>query len=170
MSNSITSLRLFSPLFPHLYRKNEYGDLENEPEHLSPQELLPYQEQISAVIAGDRTFSDNPRGLAEYLHDAALQEKIISIFPSVEERDGALWGVTEVRSSEPLTPEKLEQLTDWLEGQFADGWGEGFEQRVIRIPEGELSVSFWVSSDQFFIRPEDELDEPSFGFHISMGG
>ncbi len=69
---------------------------------------------------------------------------------------------------QPLTPEKLEQLTDWLERQFADGWGEGFEQRSIRIPDGELCISFWDSSDQFFIKPEDELDSPSFGFHISM--
>ena len=168
MSNSITSLRLFSPLFPHLYRKNEYGDLENDPEDLSPQELLPFQEQIRTMIASDRTFSDNPRGLAEYLHDAALQGKIIRIATAVEERDGELWGVTEVQLRKPLTLEELEQLTDWLEGQFADGWGEGFEQRGIRIPEGELTVSFWDSSDQFFIKPENELDEPSFGFHISM--
>lgn len=168
MSTLTNPLRLLSPLFSRLYRTNEYGDLETEPEVLSPQELLPYKEQINAAITGDRTFSDNPRGLAEFLHDAALQQKIISIFPNVEERDGALWGVTEVQLSQPLTPQKLEQLTDWLEGQFADGWGEGFEQKAIRIPEGELYISFWDISDQFFIKPEDELDSPSFGFHISM--
>lgn len=168
MPNATTTLRLISPLFPHLYRKNEYGDLENEPEDLSPHELLSYQEQIKAAIASDRSLSDNPRGLAEYLHDAALQQKIISILPSVEERDGALWGVTEVQLGQPLTPQKLEQLTDWLEGQFADGWGEGFEQKAIPIPEGELCISFWDGSDQFFIKPEDELDSPPFGFHISM--
>lgn len=136
MTSNTNYLHLFSPLFPHLYRKNEYGDLENEPEELSLQELLPYQEKIKDAIASDRSLSDNPRGLAEFLHDAAMQQKIISILPSVEERDGALWGVTEVQLSQPLTPEKLEQLTDWLEGQFADGWGEGFEQKVIPIPEG----------------------------------
>lgn len=36
METPIYILRLFSPLFPQLYRKNEYGDLENEPEDLSP--------------------------------------------------------------------------------------------------------------------------------------
>lgn len=168
MSTLTNPLRLISPLFPHLYRKNEYGVLENEPEDLSPHELLSYQEQIKAAIASDRSLIDNPRGLAEYLHDAALQQKIVSILPSVEERDGALWGVTEVQLSQPLTPEKLGQLTEWLEGQLADGWGEGFEQKAIPILEGELSISFWNSSDQFFIKPEDELDSPSFGFHISM--
>lgn len=148
MSTLTNPLRLISPLFPYLYRKNKYGDLENGPEELSLQELLPYQEKIKDAIASDRSLSDNPRGLAEFLHDAALQQKIISILPSVEERDGALWGVTE--------------------GQFADEWGEGFEQKAIPIPEGELSISFWDSSDQFFIKPEDELESPSFGFHISM--
>lgn len=167
MKNKLQILRLFSPLFPQLYRKNEYGDLETEPEDLSPQELLPYQEQIKAAIASDRSLSDNPRGLAEFLHDAALQQKIISILPGVEERDDTLWGVTEVQLRKPLSPTQLEQLTEWLEGQFADGWGEGFEQKAIRIPEGELGISFWDSSHQFFIKPEDEL-EPSFGFHISM--
>lgn len=112
MKNKLQILRLFSPLSPQLYRKNEYGDLENQPEDPSPQELIPYQEQVKAAIASDRSHSDNPRGLAEYLHDAALSEKVISIIPSVEERDGALWGVTQVQLSQPLTPEKLEQLID----------------------------------------------------------
>lgn len=168
MKNKPHTFRLISPLFPHLYRKNEYGDLENKSEDLSSQEILPYQEKISAAIASDRSLSDNPQGLAQYLHDTALQQKIVSILPSVEERNGSLWGVTEVQLSQPLTPVKLEQLIDWLEGQFSDGWGEGFEQIAIPIAEGELCISFWDSSDQFFIKPEDELDSPSFGFHISM--
>lgn len=34
MKNGLQTLRLFSPLFPHIYRENEWGDYENEPEDL----------------------------------------------------------------------------------------------------------------------------------------
>ena len=52
-----------------------------------------------------------------------------------------------------------------------DGWGEGLEQREIKVEDGELYLSFWDSSDRFFIKPEDELKgSQSFGFGMTMGG
>lgn len=32
MKNELQTLRLFSPLFPHIYRDNEWGVYESEPE------------------------------------------------------------------------------------------------------------------------------------------
>lgn len=86
-------------------------------------------------------------------------------------RNGELWGVTEVQTYGTLSPSELVELTDWLSGQFSDGWGEGLEQREIEVYDGELYVSFWDSSNRFFIKPEDELKgNQSFGFGITMGG
>ena len=51
------------------------------------------------------------------------------------------------------------EFKDWAIGQMADGWGESFEQREIRIPDGEMYVSFWNSGDDYFMLNSDEFDE-----------
>lgn len=96
MKNELQPLRLFSPLFPHNYRKNEWGDLDDYREDLSAGEVLEYEDKILALIQ---------------------KEKLPS--------EGELWGVTEVQTYGTLSPSELAELTDWLSSQFSDGWGEG---------------------------------------------
>ena len=169
MKNELQSLRLFSPLFPHIYRKNEWGDLDDYREDLSAGELLEYEDEILAHIQKEKLPDEGERGLAVYLDDD-LSQKVYSINPSVEEWNGELWGVTEVQTHGSLSAPELVELTEWLSSQFSDGWGEGLEQREIKIDDGELYLSFWDSSDRFFIKPEDELKgSQSFGFGMTMG-
>lgn len=77
--------------------------------------------------------------------------------PTVEEWDGRLWGVLEVQTRGELSEGELRELTKEWSGQCSDGWGEGFEQREIKIDQGELYVSFWHSGGDFVIQPEAEL-------------
>lgn len=170
MKNELQSLRLFSPLFPHIYRKNEWGDLDDYREDLSAGEVLEYEDEILAHIQKEKLPDEGERGLAVYLDDD-LSQKVHSINPSVEEWNGELWGVTEVQTHGSLSAPELVELTEWLSSQFSDGWGEGLEQREIKVEDGELYLSFWDSSDRFFIKPEDELKgSQSFGFGMTMGG
>lgn len=170
MKNELQSLRFFSPLFPHLYRKNEWGDLDDYREDLSAGEVLEYEDEILAHIQKEKLPDEGERGLAVYLDDD-LSQKVYSINPSVEEWNGELWGVTEVQTHGSLSAPELVELTEWLSSQFSDGWGEGLEQREIKVDDGELYLSFWDSSDRFFIKPEDELKgSQSFGFGMTMGG
>lgn len=49
-------------------------------------------------------------------------------------------------------------------------WGEGFEQRPIDTPNGELYLSFWDAGNEFFIKPEEQLkNQQSQGFGMTMG-
>lgn len=170
MKNELQTLRLFSPLFPHIYRKNEWGDLDDYREGLSAGAVLEYEDEILAFIKKEKLPSEGERGLAVYLDDD-LSRKVYSINQTVEEWNGELWGVTELQTQGTLSASELAELTEWLSGQFSDGWGEGFEQREIKVEDGELYVSFWDSSDRFFIKPEDELKGgQSFGFGMTMGG
>lgn len=131
---------------------------------------MEYEDKILALIQKEKLPSEGKRGLAVYLDDD-LSRKVYSINPSVEEWNGELWGVTEVKTHGTLSPSELAELTEWLSSQFSDGWGEGLEQREIKVEDGELYLSFWDSSDHFFIKPEDELKgSQSFGFGMTMGG
>lgn len=170
MKNERQTLRLFSPLFPHIYRKNEWGDLDDYREDLTASEVLEYEDKILVLIEKEKLPSEGERGLAVYL-DNDLSRKVYSINPSVEEWNGELWGVTELQTHGTLSSSELAELTEWLSGQFSDGWGEGLEQRKIKVEDGELYLSFWDSSDRFFIKPEEELKgSQSFGFGMTMGG
>lgn len=156
MKNELQTLRLFSPLFPHLYRRNEWGDFENEPEDLTSEELLEYEGELHTLIQKAQLPCEEKHGLAIYLGEA-LSLKVSSIYPDVKEYSDKLWCVTEIKTHGALTPTEYAELTDWLTGQFSDGWGEGLEQREIEADDGELYVSFWNSDDRFFIKTEDEM-------------
>jgi hypothetical protein len=134
----LQTLRLWNPLFPKIYRKNEWGDTQNEPEDMDANEIVKYQEKIPAAIEREKLPNEGECGLAVDLDNDALKEKVHSINPSVEEWDGKLWGVTEVQSYGELTQAELDEVISELTGQFSDGWGEGFEQRPIDTPDGEL--------------------------------
>ncbi|MEQ3170173.1 antirestriction protein ArdA [Dysosmobacter welbionis] len=167
----LTTLKLFSPLYPQLYERNEWGDLESEPVTMGADELCGYQDEIHAAIEQENLREEGDRGLAVYLRNELLKRKVFSMNPTVEEWNGRLWGVLEVQSYGPLSDAELKAVKDEWSGQESDGWGEGFEQREIKIDTGELCVSFWSSDDSFFIQTEQELkSEPEQRFGMTMGG
>ena len=71
-----------------------------------------------------------------------VKAKTLSAIPSVEIRGDELKGCTTVRLKEPLTGPEMQDLQDYLKGQFSDGWGEGFEQQEIQTSDGVLYVHF----------------------------
>ena len=54
-----------------------------------------------------------------------------------------------------MTDQEIEILKDYFNGQYSDGWCEGFFQREIETSYGVLYLDFW--SDDFYIETEDEL-------------
>lgn len=56
-----------------------------------------------------------------------------------------------------LTPEQLNELKETCIGQYADGWGEGFEQQPRQTSEGELYIHFWQGNNSFFLRTAQEM-------------
>lgn len=167
----LITFRLFSPLAANLYTVDESGIFSNWPKKVSPAELCNHEDKIIEKIQWERLESEGDRGLAVYLHDATIKEKVYSMNPTVETWQGELWGVLEVKSYGQLTEPELEALIDEWRGQESDGWGEKFEQQPIKTEDSELYVSFWNSNKDFFIQSEQELKAPSnHDFTMQMGG
>ena len=101
------------------------------------------------------------------------KDKLESAIWDVKEVNGTLYGVIHTHLTEKFTPEEEKAWVDELIGQAADGFGEGFEQREIKIDDGYICVSFWNGSDDYFMENQDDFenrmsDDQNMG--MQMGG
>ncbi len=153
------TMRIFFPLKIVTYSQGEYG-VEDNPVEITSAEAVGYEDFILAAIAKENRLFENDRGLAEYIHDEALNKKVYSLYPSVEIVDGELWGVMTAGLKESLTGEETAELLDFVTGQNSDGYGEGLEQRPIKTPDGEIYVSFW-NHENYSLKLEQEMKNNS---------
>lgn len=113
----------------------------------------------------DRDLND----MAAYFHGSvSAKAKILSAVWDVENIGGELFGVIHTKLTGPFSPKEEREWIDELIGQAADGFGEGFEQQGIKIEGGHLYVSFWNSSDGYFMKNESDFRQrisgsPHFG-------
>lgn len=141
------TLKLYSPLTGDFYKNDvdEYGwnnGVADYPALFSGVDMAYYKESIREAVEQ----RDNDDGdLMLYFDEErnpGLKEKVLNAVPTVEIRDGELMGCTTVKLKEPLTEAEMQDLQDYLKGQFSDGWGEGFEQQEIQTGDGVLYVHF----------------------------
>ena len=153
-------LKLYMPLNGSFYEYNEWGDLEDEGSDVNGRFLRRYENQIAAALKRNALPEEKERGLMRWYNEQdSVDQKVRSVLFQVEERSSILWGVAECKVVGSLTPEELGTLKEYITGQASDGWGEGFEQRAIKIEEGELYVSLWNFND-WDILTEDERFAP----------
>ena len=152
--------KLYSPVFVDLWEQDEYGSYENEPEEIGQFDAVQYEDKIRTALLKERMPEESERGLMAYYDEpGSVGEKVQSLFIDVEIHDRMLWGVATLDITEPLTADELDTLKDYLTGQYSDGWGEGFEQREIRIEDGTLNVHLWKHGDEFFIETQERFSQ-----------
>ncbi len=153
--------KLFSPLFCKLRDNDmldEYDDNYYWADDISQKDAVRYEDEIHEAILKERIHIEEDRGLMAYYREGdSVDEKVKSLFIDVEIHAGKLWGVANIETTAPLTPEEYDLLKDYITGQYSDGFGEGFEQREIKTSDGELYVSLWSSGSDFYIDTEQEF-------------
>ena len=122
-------------------------------------DLLQYADAVDEAVKKD--IADFNGDLMQYYHeDDSVRQKVVSAVPSVEIHGNKLCGCLNVELQESLNEGEQAVLCDYISGQYSDGWGEGFEQRDIRVEDGTLAVHFW-QEDGFKMTPEREMQQES---------
>lgn len=120
--------------------------------------LLAYESSISTQVSEEQT--RDVKNMAEYFWgNEGVESKLVTADWNVEVINGELYGCVYTRLKEELTAEEKDALKEWITGQNSDGFGEGFEQHPLAIEEGDLYISFWNSSDDYFVYDKNEMDE-----------
>lgn len=157
LSPKPTLLKLYMPLTAEFYERDEWGDMPEGGEPWDGRSLLDYEDSILSAMFKERLPEEAERGIMHWYHkNDSVNDKVRSAVFTAEERAGQLWGVAECQVVGELSPKELADLKAYICGQASDGWGEGFEQREIRVDGGELYVHLWNSDSQWNIQTEEE--------------
>ena len=139
-------MKFYSPLTADFFPNDtedlddDYSEYEGIP--YTGKELTGYRDVIRDAIYEDVKdfYGDLMR---YYREDDSVRSKVVSAVPSVEICGNKLCGCLTVELKETLLDDEQTVLCNYISGQYSDGWGEGFEQRDIRVDDGMLAVHFW---------------------------
>ena len=143
-------MKFYSPLTAEFFpdepdwEDESYNEYEGYP--MDGHDLLQYADAVDEAVKKD--IADFNGDLMQYYHeDDSVRSKVVSAVPSVEIRGNKLCGCLTVELKETLLDDEQTVLCNYISGQYSDGWGEGFEQRDIRVDDGTLAVHFWQDHD-----------------------
>jgi hypothetical protein len=155
-------MKFYSPLTAEFFpdepdwEDESYNEYEGYP--MDGHDLLQYADAVDEAVKKD--IADFNGDLMQYYHeDDSVRSKVVSAVPSVEIHGNKLCGCLNVELRESLNEGEQAVLCDYIFGQYSDGWGEGFEQRDIRVEDGTLAVHFWQDHDFELKRDVPDMTE-----------
>lgn len=163
----IPQIELLTPLTGEFYPDYEENDMEyygedlSQPELLDGADLVQYQDVIQDMVDLENSGETDgaPSNLMDYFYGSeSVREKVKSAIVSVKSIEGTLYGCTTLTLQEFLEAPELTELCEYITGQYSDGWGEGFEQRDLKVDGGTLNVHFY-QKEKF--RIQEKVDTPA---------
>lgn len=161
--------KFYCPITVTVYGRNSYGDAD---ESLNYEEGGRYADRYEYAIRRKmKSYCENDEcDMAEYFDGCnCAVAKLKSAVWGFESVNGTLYGCIIAKLTEPFTAEEEESFKEWVCGQNSDGLGEGFEQQAIETDDGDIFVSYWNGSDDYFIDNEMEFND-RINQAMSMGG
>lgn len=148
--HGIPQISLLTPLSGAFYPDDPGYEFDEETEgegeeQLDGADLAQYEQSITEMIdkVNDTGIEGKPRNLMDYFYGSEeVKRKVESAVVSVKNVDGILYGCTTLTLNAYMESAELTELCEYITGQYSDGWGEGFEQREIRVDGGSLYVHF----------------------------
>ena len=160
-------MKFYSPLTADFFPNDtenlddDYSEYEGIP--YTGKELTGYRDVIRDAIYED--VKDFYGDLMQYYHeDDSVRSKVVSAVPSVEICGNKLCGCLTVELKETLLDDEQTVLCNYISGQYSDGWGEGFEQRDIRVDDGMLAVHFWQEDGFKMTLSFEKIPKPEKNF------
>lgn len=127
---------------------------------LNGDSLTMYDDKIAGRIASDITEHLPPNGLiADSKLPDTIKNKVLSVLPTVEVRNDALWGCLQIAKVGWITESELSALCDEWYNQLKFGWGDHFRTQGIRCGDGSLYINFWHESNDYRFFSEKEMTE-----------
>jgi hypothetical protein len=152
--------KLYSPVFVAFWEYDDYGSIDHYKSEHDQTYAVTWFDEIRTAILNERLPEETERGLMEYYYNNdTVNEKVQSLFVDIEIIGERLWAVSNITLTEHLTEAEHNLLCNYITGQFSDGFGEGFEQRDIKIYDGEINVHLWTHGDGFFINTQAQLSK-----------
>ena len=155
-------MKFYSPLTAEFFpdepdwEDESYNEYEGYP--MDGHDLLQYADAVDEAVKKD--IADFNGDLMQYYHeDDSVRSKVVSAVTSVEIHGNKLCGCLNVELKEALLDDEQTVLCNYISGQYSDGWGEGFEQRDIRVEDGTLAVHFWQDHDFELKRDVPDMTE-----------
>lgn len=112
---------------------DEYGwnnGVSDYPTLFDGTDMVCYEESIRPAV---EQYTGNLMSYFYKQRNPGIKEKVISAIPSIEIRNGELMGCTTVVLKEPLADEEMEDLQDYLHGQFPMAGAKALSSRKSRL-------------------------------------
>ena len=100
--------------------------------------------------------------MIDHLPDA-LRDKVTSVEWDIAKIGGTVYGKITCELRAPLDDDEQDILAGWIYDHNEGAHGDGFEQLLVDTDDGELCVSFWNSSPNCYVLPEDEFRAQELG-------
>jgi len=138
-----------------------YDGEDEDPIELGNNYLALHEEEVRAAVLGMVDYN----AVTDHL-PGELQGKIASIRWDIAKIGDEIYGKITAEIRAPLTAAEQEKLAGWIYNQNEGAHGDGFEQLLMDTDDGELCVSFWNSSPDCYVLPEDEFRAQVLGEQI----